>query len=95
MFGAESHLGNQFSIKPAPMPGLQTPSIPSNPFQGIRRAGQAKRAQNFEKYQNSKSGPQNYGQSSGSFSGAKNQSLGGQAGTLAGSMRQGPQEKFS
>jgi hypothetical protein len=41
----------------------------SNPFQGVRRAGQAKRAQNFEKYSQ----------------GSKNRMAGGDAGTLVGS----------
>ena len=50
MFGAESTLTPQLPgvNTPAPMPGMnQHP----NPFQGIRRAGQAKRAQNFAKFQ--------------------------------------------
>lgn len=46
-----------------------------NPFSGIRRAGQAKRAMNFEKFQQSSAGTQN-------------QNLGGQAKTLFGSMQQ-------
>lgn len=80
MFGPESHLDNQFSVKMPVMPGLNNLNAAPNPFQGIRRAGQAKRAQNFEKFQQN--------------AGMKNQNLGGQAGTLAGSMRQRP-EKFS
>ena len=91
MFGAESHLDNKFSVKMPTMPGLQTSSANPNPFQGIKRAGQAKRAQNFEKFQQSKNsqGPQ------GGFNGQKNQSMGGQAGTLSGSMQQNKPEKFS
>ena len=73
MFGAESHIDNKFQLKPPSMPGLETPSTP-NPFNGIRRAGQAKRAQNFEKFQQMKKGQ-------------VNQNFGGQAGTLSGSMR--------
>ena len=83
MFGPESHLDSKFSVKMPNLPDVQTPPVP-NPFQGIKRAGQAKRAQNYEKFQNEKSG----------FNGAKNQNMGGQAGTLAGSMKQRP-EKFS
>ena len=89
MFGAESHLDNKFSVKMPTMPGLQTSSANLNPFQGIRRAGQAKRAQNYEKFNQQKN---QQGQSS--VSGEKNQNMGGQAGTLAGSMKQRP-EKFS
>jgi len=89
MFGAESHLDNKFQIKMPSMPGLQTSSANPNPFQGIRRAGQAKRAQNYEKFSQQKN---QQGQSS--VSGEKNQNMGGQAGTLAGSMKQRP-EKFS
>ena len=103
MFGAESHLDNKFSVKMPTMPGLQTSSANPNPFQGIKRAGQAKRAQNYEKFNQQK---QNQGGSQGGFngqknqqgqssvSGEKNQNMGGQAGTLAGSMKQRP-EKFS
>ena len=89
MFGAESHLDNKFSVKMPTMPGLQTSSANPNPFQGIRRAGQAKRAQNYEKFNQ-----QRNQQSQSSVSGEKNQNMGGQAGTLAGSMKQRP-EKFS
>ena len=89
MFGAESHLDNKFSVKMPTMPGLQTSSANPNPFQGIRRAGQAKRAQNYEKFNQQKNQ-----QGQNSVSGEKNQNMGGQAGTLAGSMKQRP-EKFS
>jgi hypothetical protein len=92
MFGAESHLDNKFQVKMPNMPGLQTSSANPNPFQGIKRAGQAKRAQNYEKFNQQK---QNQGGSQGGFNGQKNQSMGGQAGTLAGSMRQNKPEKFS
>jgi hypothetical protein len=87
MFGAESHLDNKFQVKMPTMPGLQTSSANPNPFQGIKRAGQAKRAQNFEKFQQSKN--------QSGFNGQKNQNMGGQAGTLAGSMQQNKPEKFS
>ncbi len=70
MFGAES------TITPN-LPGVNSPSPMtaqrSNPFQGVRRAGQAKRAQNFEKYSQSKN------------MGAKNRMAGGDVGTLVGS----------
>jgi hypothetical protein len=90
VFGPESHLDSKFSVKMPNLPSVQTPPVP-NPFQGIKRAGQAKRAQNFEKFQQSKNsqGPQ------GGFNGQKNQSMGGQAGTLSGSMQQNKPEKFS
>lgn len=97
MFSPESKLhlpgmGNAIGkIQQPNMPGLNPLPQQSNPFQGIRRAGQAKRAQNFEKFQQSKNsqGPQ------GGFNGQKNQSMGGQAGTLSGSMQQNKPEKFS
>jgi len=54
---------------------------PRNPFKGI--------------YRRSKSGPQNYGQSSGTFSAEKNRSLGGQPGTLPGVPSERPQEQNS
>ena len=87
MFGPESHLDSKFSVKMPNMPNIQTPSAP-NPFQGIRRAGQAKRAQNYEKFIQ-QGGPQS------GFSGQKNQNMGGQAGTLSGNMQQNRPEKFS
>ena len=80
-------LHQQKPIGKVPMP--QLPGLddqhaqPANPFSGIRRAGQAKRAQNFEKWQGIKNGNQD-----SSFQGAKNQSFGGLAGTQNGSMRQ-------
>jgi hypothetical protein len=57
--------------------GSTTGGLQSNPFSGIRRAGQAKRAMNFEKFQQSNAG-------------AQNQNQGGQAKTLFGSMQQKP-----
>ena len=88
MISPESKLHQQPSIGKVPMPampGLNNPTSAGavNPFSGIHRAGQAKRAQNFEKWQ----GTQNQGQDP-SFQGAKNQSFGGLAGTQSGSMRQ-------
>jgi hypothetical protein len=73
------HQPQSFSKLQMPnMPGLnggQNDTAQPNPFSGIRRAGQAKREQNFEKFQQRQNG-------------AKNQNFGGQAGTLNGSMRQ-------
>ena len=69
MFGAESTLTPN-------LPGVNSPSpmtAQRNPFQGVRRAGQAKRAQNFEKYSQSKN------------MGSKNRMAGGDVGTLVGS----------
>lgn len=80
MFSPESSMGK---LQQPSMPGLMNAGHDANPFAGIRRAGQAKRAQNFEKFQNAK-GP---GQDA-SFAGAKNQSFGGEANTQVGSMRQ-------
>jgi hypothetical protein len=88
MFAPESKLhlpgmGNQIGRVPQPnMPGLTPAPSNSNPFQGIRRAGQAKRAQNFEKFQQSQQSKDP------SFQGAKNQNFGGLVGTQSGSMRQ-------
>jgi len=74
MFGAESTMTPN-------LPGITSPSATPqqhpNPFQGIRRAGQAKRAQNFARFQQNKSGSQG--------SGAKNRMAGGDVGTLVGS----------
>jgi hypothetical protein len=74
MFGAESTMTPN-------LPGVTTPSTGPmeprpNPFQGIRRAGQAKRAQNFAKFQQ---------KSGASGTGAKNRMAGGDFGTLVGS----------
>ena len=60
---------------------------PRNPFAGTKRTGLA--------FQRSKSGPQNYGQSSGNFSAAKNRLLGGQPNTLPGVPAEKPQEQNS
>jgi len=75
MFSAESTMTPNLPgvTSPAPMPAAQH----QNPFQGIRRAGQAKRAQNFARFQQNKSGSQG--------SGAKNRMAGGDVGTLVGS----------
>ena len=82
MFGAESTLTPNLPgvTAPAPVPGMQTP----NPFQGIRRAGQAKRAQNFARFQQNQ-GPHGSNPNK-SFSAQKNRLAGGDVGTLVGSM---------
>ena len=54
-----------------------------NPFKGTHR------------FLRSKSGIQNYGQSSGNFSAAKNKLLGGQSNTLPGVPAEKPQEQNS
>ena len=54
---------------------------PRNPFKGI--------------YRRAKSGSQNYGPSSGTFSAEKNRSLGGQPNTLPGQLMERPQEQNS
>jgi len=67
------------------MPGLndaQHGSAQSNPFSGIRRAGQAKREANFEKFQQSQNGAKNFGSQAGTLNGSMKQS------TLNGSMKQ-------
>lgn len=69
------------------MPGLEDQSAPPNPFSGIRRAGQAKRAMNFERWQG-KSGAAPGSAAQNSFDGSKFQNHGGQAKTQFGSMRQ-------
>lgn len=69
------------------LPGLNAASgADSNPFAGIKRAGQAKRAMNFEKWQGKSAGPD--APDKAAFDGAKNQLMGGQAKTQFGSMRQ-------
>jgi len=84
VFSPESNLHQKdFSLKPPAMPGLTPPPDHSNPFSGIRRAGQAKRAQNFEKFQQSKDK---------SFAGSQNQNKGGLFGSQIGSTKP---EKFS
>lgn len=85
MFSPESHLHNQGNIGKLSMPNMPGANVQppqSNPFSGIRRAGQAKRAQNFEKFSQQ---DQNKGIDK-SFQGAKNQSFGGLANTQVGSM---------
>ena len=85
MFGAESTLTPQLPgvNTPAPMPGMNQHT---NPFQGIRRAGQAKRAQNFAKFQQNQ-GP-HASNPNKSFNPQKNRLQGGDVGTLVGSMNQ-------
>ena len=57
-----------------------------NPFEGTKRS---------DKFLRSKSGTQNYGQSSGNFNAAKNKLLGGQPNTLPGVPSERPQEQNS
>ena len=92
MFSPESALHQPQSLGKVPMPnlpGLNTASAAAgsapNPFSGIKRAGQAKRAMNFEKWQGKNAGTP---ATAPSDNGAKNQLMGGQAGTQFGSMRQ-------
>jgi hypothetical protein len=89
MFSAESALHSQANFGKVPMPslpGIGGAQAQPNPFAGIRRAGQAKRAQNFEKFQDQKNNDQT---KMGQFgSGAKNRLMGGDFGTQAGSMKQ-------
>lgn len=70
------------------LPGLNDGNSQPNPFSGIRRAGQAKRAMNFERRQGSKSGAGADVPDQKSFDGSKFQMKGGQAKTQFGSMRQ-------
>jgi hypothetical protein len=80
MFSTESHSQINGTLPKPAMPGLGKPTsagAQSNPFAGIKRAGQAKRAQNFEKFQQSKSDQ-----------GTMNQNKGGLFGTQSGSMKQ-------
>jgi hypothetical protein len=70
------------------LPGLNDGNSQPNPFSGIRRAGQAKRAMNFERWQGSKSGAGSDVPDQKSFDGSKFQQQGGQAKTQFGSMRQ-------
>ena len=76
-----------------PMAGLNNDVASPNPFSGIKRTGQAKRAMNFEKWQGSK-GPSAAGADApdkdfgkASFDGAKNQLIGGAHKTQFGSTR--------
>ncbi|HEY6766631.1 MAG TPA: hypothetical protein VI386_17870 [Candidatus Sulfotelmatobacter sp.] len=87
MFSPESKLHLPTGQMSMPnLPGLNdgNPADKSSPFSGIKRAGQAKRAMNFEKWQG-KLG--NAPTTAPSDNGAKFQNLGGQAGTQVGSMR--------
>jgi hypothetical protein len=85
VFSPESSLSaKSFSLKPPALPGLNPPTDHSNPFSGIKRAGQAKRAQNFEKFQQQKDNK--------SFGGSQAQSQGSGFGSQAGSTKP---EKFS
>ena len=74
-------------LQPPAMPGLDAQQPLPNPFSGIRRAGQAKRAQNFEKWHNAAASVPNVAPNA-SFDGSKYQMQGGQAKTQFGSMRQ-------
>lgn len=82
MFSPESKTflqGKSFGKLQMPsLPGLEDHAQSSNPFSGIRRAGQAKREQNFLKFSQKHNSPE------GGEPGA-------QAGTLFGSMKS---EKF-
>jgi len=75
MIAPESLLHQPGKLQMPKLSGLDQRDAQPNPFSGIRRAGQAKRAMNFEKFQQSNAG-------------AKNQNFGGQAKTLFGSMQQ-------
>ena len=92
MFSPESKLhAATGQLKMPDMPGLSPASAPPNPFSGIRRAGQAKRAMNFEKFQNSKNAP-----GGPSSAGVVNQNQGGKVGSQFGSMGPGTgSNKFS
>jgi hypothetical protein len=65
------------------MPGLNAAPPATNPFAGIRRAGQAKRAMNYAKYQSSQSATPDpskiaFGDpNKAAFEGSKNQLMGG------------------
>ena len=70
------------------MPGLNTGNSAPNPFSGIRRAGQAKRAMNFEKWQGKdSSAPGAALPDKASFDGSKNQLMGGAQKSQFGSTR--------
>jgi hypothetical protein len=82
----ESLLHQPGKLNMPALPGLDDQPAQPNPFAGIRRAGQAKRAMNFEKWHpgaaSAPSAP------NASFDGSKYQMQGGQAKTQFGSMRQ-------
>lgn len=91
MVSPESLLHQPGKLQMPAMPGLNTTSQnnPSNAFSGIRRAGQAKRGQDFAKFQGKVGADSAPGvASNASFDGSKYQNLGGQAKTQVGSMRQ-------
>ena len=83
--------GNGDIMSGIKMPGLNSGSSNGgpNPFSGIRRAGQAKRAQNFAKYSQDKNSPANLNSGSGPGGGGN---FGAQKKTQFGS---GLQNKFS
>lgn len=89
MHSPESFLHAPGKLQMPALPGANAAPDKSNPFSGIRRAGQAKRAQNFEKFQG-----KDMGAPDASFDGSKFQNMGGQAKTQVGSMRQAKM-KFS
>ena len=87
MKSPESLLHQPGKMSMSALPGLDAQQMPqSNPFAGIRRAGQAKRAMNFEKWHpgadSAPSAP------NASFDGSRYQMQGGQARTQFGAMRQ-------
>jgi len=86
MFSAESMLHAPGKMSPPAMPGLNTDNAAPNPFSGIRRAGQAKRAMNFEKFKG-KSGAAADMPDKRAFDGAKNQLMGGAQKSQFGSTR--------
>jgi hypothetical protein len=72
------------------MPGLNASGPAPNPFSGIRKAGQAKRAMNFEKFSQNKNTPGTLApekNDAASFAGAKNQLMGGAQQSQFGSTR--------
>lgn len=82
MLSPESMLHAPGKLQMPSLPGISDQGAKPNPFSGIRRAGQAKRASDMLKFQNKQNGPD------ASFNGSKFQNLGGQANTQVGSMRQ-------
>jgi len=81
------HQQQPLKLQPPVMPGLDAQQNPPNPFSGIRRAGQAKRAQNFEKWHNAAASVPNVAPNA-SFDGSRYQMQGGQAKTQFGALRQ-------
>lgn len=83
------HQPQSFKLQMPAMPGIDQSAPTPNPFSGIRRAGQAKRAMNFEKWQGKdSSAPGAAVPSQKSFQGSVFQNQGGQAKTQFGSMKQ-------